>query len=332
MKGTEYSPYKAVHHLDALKSGKPVLCRWLITHRCNHKCPVCINRHFPHYDPYEELPLEVALDIGRQMRELGIKAISISGGEPTLHGEFEPLVKELLAMGFDIGLITNGTLVHKLDPSVISRFSWFRVSVNAMSAETYAVVHGLPPSEAYWDRLAEFVAQVKGDCVVGSSFLLQPANVDEIEKFALWSKLVGFQTCRYSYVRNPDGRVFYPAALQATILQNMRKAKAVQEQGFQVFALSERLNLKMGSDKGYEHCYVSDIQLAVTANAGVYRCCSLQNSRIGFLGSLYELPLSRVWACRGVQDLKECPMCWQDKKNEFITYLMDPNPRHVNFL
>ena len=327
----EYSPYKCLHHLDALRAGKPVLCYWLITHRCNYDCPVCINKHNPHMKRSDELELLQALDYARQMKNAGVKALSISGGEPLIHRHFNELVTGLLNMGFEIGMISNGSLLGSVDTDLIQDFVWFTVSVNSMTAEAFSKVHGVAGNKI-WRSLERYVPKLKSKgCVVGSSFLVQRANMDEIHRFADWSKYAGFDTCRYSYVRKPNGLIDYSRSEKPVIKTWTAQAKEeYEDENFRVFALSDRMDIP--GSKAFSHCYMSDLSFNICANGNVYRCCSLQNTELGFLGSLEEKSFEEIWRERGVQDVTKCPMCWGTKKNEVLEYVMDEDPIHVNFV
>jgi MoaA/NifB/PqqE/SkfB family radical SAM enzyme len=337
MKGTEYSPYKCFYHLDSLNAGRPVLAYWLITHRCNYNCPVCFNKHNPDFVATAESSVGEICDYAEQLKALGVKALSIQGGEPLLHSQIETVLAGLLSMGFEIGMISNGSLITQELIPLLSRLTWFRISVDGMSRATYGNVHGIRvfpgnPAAELWDMFRAVVPAIKANgCVVGSSFLVQDTNVQEMFDFAAWSKVAGFDTCRYSYVREPDGtmKLFSPGQHDG-IEGQLESALLLQDENFKVFGLTDRLALSSG--KPYSHCYMSDLFLALCADGKVYRCCSYQNNNAGLLGDLNETSLEEIWHNRGEQDLSTCPMCWQDKKNGFLSYMMTEEKRHINFV
>jgi len=66
----------------------------------------------------------------------GVKAITLTGGgEPTLHPEFDKIIK---AVSMEQGLITNGLKIPKYDPKV---FSWIRVSKTDKNWNIEALKH-----------------------------------------------------------------------------------------------------------------------------------------------------------------------------------------------
>lgn len=327
---SEYSPYKSFHHLNSLITKRPVLCYFLLTHRCNNNCSICINHHFSHFDKNDELDFDFLMDIAKQMRDMGVKAISFSGGEPLYHKDFSKYAEELLKMGFDLGLISNGSFLDKENIKVLSYFKWVRFSINAISEKVFTKFHSNKPVANYWNNFVKFIPILKSNAAtIGSSFLISKNNLDEVYEFALWSKQAGFNTCRYSYVKTINGDIKYSDEEKRIIQLQLDKAVKLSDNSFNVLPLLHRLNLKI--KKNYKHCYQSDLAFCITANGNVYSCCALQNSDKGFYGSLKDSSLEDIWQTKKVIDITTCPVCWNDKKNEFMEYVMSV-PKHRNFL
>ncbi len=96
---------------------------------CNLRCSYCSVHERKRT---ERLPLGVIKDYILALRIEGLKAVILTGGgEPTLYPEFNELVKWLVEqMHLEVGLITNGTMTHIVDPGVWKLFTWIRVSLN----------------------------------------------------------------------------------------------------------------------------------------------------------------------------------------------------------
>ena len=94
--------------------------------------------------------------------------------------------------------------------------------------------------------------------------------------------------------------------------------------------------------KGYTFCGYQHFTGVVGADLEVYPCCTLKYNAAGTsFGSLKEQSFKDIWygpkrkAWLKRDHLKEvCDKnpCWMDKKNEFISYLIHPNPPHVNYI
>lgn len=120
---------------------RPVLSiRISITNRCNINCFYC------HHDgiipqEYEMEPSEIER-IARVARNLGIKKIRLSGGEPLIREDVINIVSRISALGFkDVSLTTNGTLLEeysqKMKEAGLNRVN---VSFDTLNPHTYRFI------------------------------------------------------------------------------------------------------------------------------------------------------------------------------------------------
>jgi MoaA/NifB/PqqE/SkfB family radical SAM enzyme len=95
---------------------QPVVAQIIPTRRCNLACTYC--NEFDHEsDPVALDELQRRID---RLVELGTSIITLSGGEPLLHPDLEPIVRYIRAKGAIATLITNGYL---LTPALIGRLN-----------------------------------------------------------------------------------------------------------------------------------------------------------------------------------------------------------------
>jgi len=94
--------------------------QWHLTERCNLRCRHC----YQSGEPLEEMSLHQCIDVIGEAADMlegwsesfGIEfapSANISGGEPLLRGDVFAIMEELGRRGFDIYLLTNGTLVDE---------------------------------------------------------------------------------------------------------------------------------------------------------------------------------------------------------------------------
>jgi pyrroloquinoline quinone biosynthesis protein E len=92
---------------DGPSPGLPLGLLAELTHRCPLHCPYCSN-------PLEltaaaaELPTAAWLDVFGQARELGVLQAHLSGGEPLLRRDLEPLAAGARSLGMYVNLVTSG--------------------------------------------------------------------------------------------------------------------------------------------------------------------------------------------------------------------------------
>lgn len=92
----------------------------VFTRGCNFRCPWCHNPELVNPEMYETLIEPEAILTFLKTRIGKLDAVTITGGEPTLHADLPQLINEIRKLGFKIKLDTNGTnpdmlthLIHK---------------------------------------------------------------------------------------------------------------------------------------------------------------------------------------------------------------------------
>jgi radical SAM protein with 4Fe4S-binding SPASM domain len=89
------------------KLAAPFLVVWNFTNACNLKCVHCYQNAGPIPGP-GELTSEERLEVIRQVDEMGIPLVALSGGEPTIHPDFLHVVEEGARRGIYMAVATNG--------------------------------------------------------------------------------------------------------------------------------------------------------------------------------------------------------------------------------
>ena len=142
-KATPYSNLKIFAHSEALKSigdGKriaPIYIRLKPTNYCNHKCYYCsyadsdlglrdvVNRQ-------DQIPWDKMQEIISDMRDVGVKAVTFSGGgEPLVYPYIVTAMRKVLEAGIDLSIITNGQLLKDERADVLSHAKWVRISFDS---------------------------------------------------------------------------------------------------------------------------------------------------------------------------------------------------------
>ena len=80
-----------------------------ITNICNLNCRSCYNRSGLNHTRCELSYEEFARLADRLTDEFGCNHITLSGGEPTLHRDFETLLDKLYSLPISVSIVTNGT-------------------------------------------------------------------------------------------------------------------------------------------------------------------------------------------------------------------------------
>ena len=133
------------------KPPRPVSVVLSITKACAYKCPHCYQRK----DAPQELPLPLLLENVRKMRDFGIVAWAVEGGEPMLRFErLEAVLKEI--SGLEVWVNSTG---HGATPEKITRLAELKVtgvmsSIHSVNPEEHDRFTGMPGS---WQRALDFL-------------------------------------------------------------------------------------------------------------------------------------------------------------------------------
>src|ERR1017187_4550541 len=96
------TPPERISYLDWLRYG-PFLAQIVITRRCNLSCSYCTE--------YDRTSTPVPFDLLQQrltkLRQLGTWALSLMGGEPTMHPDLLRIVRETRKLGFRRRMMTT---------------------------------------------------------------------------------------------------------------------------------------------------------------------------------------------------------------------------------
>jgi MoaA/NifB/PqqE/SkfB family radical SAM enzyme len=94
----------------------PKTCVWEITKSCNLRCAHCgTSAGGPRQD---ELDTEQCLDLVNQLADLGCRLVTLSGGEPTLRGDWVAIARGAVDRGVTVNMVTNG---QSADPEQLAR-------------------------------------------------------------------------------------------------------------------------------------------------------------------------------------------------------------------
>ena len=151
---------------------RPVSVVLSISKACAYKCPHCYQRK----DDPNELPLATLVENVRKMRDFGIVAWAVEGGEPMLRFErLEAVLKEI--RGLEVWVNSTG---HGATPEKIRRMRELGVtgvmsSIHSVNAAEHDAFTGVPGS---WQRALDFLRDCQDEgMLVGFNTVLSDRQV-----------------------------------------------------------------------------------------------------------------------------------------------------------
>lgn len=128
----------------------PVLCNYYLTYRCNATCGFC--------DIWERPSPYVTLENFQQnmldLKELGVKVIDFTGGEPLLHRQLDLLLREAKSQGMITTVTTNGLLYPKQAKKLLGLIDMLHFSLDSPVREEHDQSRGVK----CFDKVMESIA------------------------------------------------------------------------------------------------------------------------------------------------------------------------------
>lgn len=351
-----YSNLKAIHHRDRieeLRQGRlimPTQVQIDLTNLCNHRCPYCfyrcartetLNALFNEDDVFEYARFCALI---KEFSKLGIGAVQYTGGgEPFMHLKIYEILEMTVASGIEFSIVTNGGLLDEKRIDLLKHASWIRFSLDAATSATH-MKSQKPKHPEFFQILSKIkhIAKSCPDVIIGISFVANPINYKELLSAAEWAKSLGAHNIRLSVAYTPRGADLYRGIWPSIEEQARQAKKKFEDKNFKVFNLIashlENLDLKQ---KGYSFCGYQHFTAVLGADMELYPCCTLKYNPLGKLGNLKDKTFFELWtggARAGWLKRDHLKLvcdknpCWMDGKNQFLSYLVEPDPPHINFI
>jgi len=113
-----------------------------LTTACNFRCPHCVDSKIINVGKIlDKEKLKQSIDTLKSHGLMSV--ILIGGGEPTLHRDFEEIIRHLKSKEMQIGIVTNGSRLHHIKniAQILEDKDWLRISIDAASEKTFARSH-----------------------------------------------------------------------------------------------------------------------------------------------------------------------------------------------
>src|SRR5438876_9410567 len=174
-----------------------------ITDRCNFRCIYCMPAEGLAWLPKEEiLTFEEIVRMVGVFVSLGVRALKLTGGEPTVRADFPTLVRMLRTAQPDLAMsmTTNGLLLDRLaKPLAEAGLDRVTVSCDSLMRHRFAEMTRRDALDRVLAgrRAAEEagLTPIKINCVV-----IAGTNEDEVVDFAEWARQTGFEVRFIEYM------------------------------------------------------------------------------------------------------------------------------------
>jgi cyclic pyranopterin phosphate synthase len=164
-----------------------------VTDRCNFRCTYCMPAEDMTWLPRDEiLTYEEIARVARVMRDLGVTAVRLTGGEPLVRADLPVLVRKLSALDFDdLSLTTNGIGLPHLAPALVAAgLRRVNVSCDSLQPARFAAITRRDALPQVLEGMDAAEAAGLGPVKV-NAVLMRGMNDDEVLDLAAFARDTG---------------------------------------------------------------------------------------------------------------------------------------------
>jgi radical SAM protein with 4Fe4S-binding SPASM domain len=300
-----------------------------LTKNCNLNCLHCYQREYFQRKGGKELSIAEIRELAKQMRELNVVDVSISGGEPFTKPDLEVILRIFEKEGIRIGnIFSNGTLINsshiKLLQSLISR-PHLIISIDGPDPESHGKMRGIfnrrDQKRIFESLIEKIVTLSQRGIVVKVNTAVYRENLNKLPqlykllkrlRIKMWRlaipKLAGAYKENYSSL-TPEKNAVKNAYLKLIELflndVELEKDRIIVPFDLRIsnaFKTEMLVRPLIKYTPNTSTCEYARNRLSIKPNGDVVPCGMLVDFVIG---NIRKLPLSDIWYSREMQQLKQ---------------------------
>ncbi|MCI5968194.1 radical SAM/SPASM domain-containing protein [Helicobacter sp.] len=353
--GLLYTKFKMFHFKDKLDSlprdreiTPPIHIRIKPTNVCNHDCWYCAYKvsHLQLGKDMVErdyIPKEKMLEILEDCKEMGVKAITFSGGgEPLVYKYMLDALRFLVQTDIAFATLTNGSRLNGEVAELFARHgTWVRVSMDGYDNASYKKFRGTGAKE--FDKIIQNMESFKkigGKCDLGVSYIVGQENYQAIYPFAKILRDVGVDSLKIAPTivsNDSEGTNAYHQGIYDAVREQIARVKADFGAELEIF---DSYHYQLQSfKKDYDWCPYSQMLMVIGADLNLYPCQDkAYNLEEALLGSIANMRFKDWWQSNKESFFKVNPCkvcnhhCVADDKNRMVLEYLNADAQHLGFV
>lgn len=309
---SRYSKYKMFFYKEKILSlpqakeiVAPLHIRIKPTNVCNHDCWYCsyrlsnvqlgkdmVERDF--------IPEEKMMEIIQDCEDMGVKAITFSGGgEPLVYKYMPQTLRRLADSPISFATLTNGSRLQGEVAELFAKYgTWVRVSMDGYDNESYQRFRSTGKEE--FDKILSNMKkfkQLEGSCDLGVSYVVGKDNCHKVYEIANILADIGVDSLKIApAIVDNDGEISnqYHQPFYELVREQIEKIKSDFGKKMEIY---DSYHYQLGSfEKKYNWCPYAQILTIIGADLNVYPCHDkAYNLDNGLLGSIKDTSFKEWW-------------------------------------
>ncbi|MDR4509086.1 MAG: radical SAM protein [Candidatus Brocadiaceae bacterium] len=327
----------------------PVHIRIKPTNACAHNCWYCaykadnlqLGKDMSRKD---YIPKEKMLEIIDDVVDMGVKAITFSGGgDPFYYPYLLETVTQLSGSPVKFASLTNGSQLRGQLAEIFSRHAtWIRISIDGWDDESYSAYRRIPTGEftKVMNNIKNF-KKMNGKCFLGISLVVDKQNAFHLYNFIKRLKDIGVDSVKVSpciVSNNGIENNAYHQSIFNAVKEHITKAmNDLAEKSFEIFDAYHELDEKF--EKDYSWCPYLQILPVIGADLNIYPCQDkAYNIGEGLIGSIQHTRFKDFWFSDknkyfAINPSKVCNNhCVANAKNRLVLDYLNADRHHMEFV
>jgi radical SAM protein with 4Fe4S-binding SPASM domain len=308
--------------------GKPQLTNLHIeiTSKCNERCVHC---YIPHGNKLSDIDPGLFYDILEQCKEMKLLHLTLSGGEPMAHKNFNDFLNKCKEYNFSVNVLSNLTLLNDEIITVMKANSLLGVQVSLYSMDS--IIHDdITQMKGSFEKTKNAILQlIENDIPLQISCPIMKQNKNCYEDVLDWAKKhkIHFSSDYVIIARFDHTTQNLQSRLSINEIKDLLSIRVANDISYldQIIKESEK---KKNIGVNDNICSVCHSSLCIAENGNAYPCAGWQDYTVG---NVKETPLKEIWDnseqvqyLRGLRK-KDFPKCIQCSEKEFCTMCMVRN-------
>lgn len=352
----KYTPYKIFHFPEVIDSFKskpesispPIHVRIKPINLCNHHCWFCSYKADgvelgETMRTQDQIPEEKMLEIADDLVDMGVKAVTFSGGgEPFLYKPLLRTAQRLVEGGIKIASLTNGSRLTGEPAEFFAQYAtWLRISLDAWDDKSYTASRKVRDGEfsRLMRRIRDFI-RLNGVCALGVNLIVDHKNARHVYDTVCLLRGIGVNNVKVSpciISNDAQKNLAYHQSIFSLVRKQVEQliSKSPSD-SFELFDAYHEFDTKF--DKDYEWCPYLQLLCVIGADLNVYSCQDKAYTDSGLLGTIQHQRFAEFWISGREKFFRINPShgcrhhCTANRKNLMLHEYLQTHPDHQAFI